>query len=452
MSSGLPNSNRDPATDAPASEAEQKAVETFTIDVSAGHRSEAASRRKRRAKKTREERKAAGSVPLEKKEPVAAKQDRIKPAAAPHYSPMSLGGRPSAAAATAETPVQEPTRRRRSPSWLVSLAVHAVILLLLSFFSLASLQQEDFGLWASTAPQEVVDEFVEIEIDPSVEFESLDTELPSELEEPGMASFGELSAESELSDLTSSASLASNNLGEWGSLFGDSGSGLSDLGAGSGGATTSFFGTQAKAGRIVFVIDNTGSMNYGGLETVIVELLKSVDAMDPRQQFYVLFFSDQVYPLFYPQSQTKFVRPTDRNKQMLRNWLNTVELCTGGVWQLTQSLNLAYELKPDVVYLLCDGRDWDRVRASYKVEAVKLLRTTPNPLGIPVHALGMGCKVDADRENLATVARVNSGTFREVEVTPALVEVARQRNRPYHIKGPGEVWGTKVPIRRTPSE
>lgn len=331
----------------------------------------------------------------------------------------------------------------------MSLAVHAVILLLLSFFSLATLQQEDLGLWASTAPREVVDEFAEFEAEPSVDLESLDAEMPAELNDPGMATFSDLSAESELADLSSNASLSSNNLGEWGSPFGESGIGLSDLGVGEGGATTSFFGTKSKARRVVFVIDNTGSMNYGGLETVIFELLKSVNAMDPRQQFYVLFFSDQVYPLFYPRSQMKFVPATKQNQQMLRDWLDTVELCTGGVWQLTQSLELAYKLEPDVVYLLCDGRDWDRVRASYKVEAVRHLRTTPNPRGIPVHTLGMGCQQDSDRENLAAVARVNSGTFREVEVTPAMIELANRRQRPYHNKGPGEIWGTKVPLRST---
>ncbi len=443
MTSGLPNSHREPGADAAASKAEQKAVETFTIDVSAGHQTAATSRRKRRAKKAGADR----TLP-EAKGPVGAKRNRAAPTAGPHFS----SERASQRSLDPDASAPEPTSRGGTPSWLVSLAVHAVILLLLSFFSLASLQQEDFGLWASTAPQEVVDEFVEIEIDPSVDFESLDTELPTELEDPGTASFGDLSAESELSDLSHSTMLAGDNLGEWGSLFGESGSGLGDLGEGAGGAMTSFFGTQARAGRIVFVIDNTGSMNYGGLETVIVELLKSVDSMSPRQQFYVLFFSDQVYPLFHPRSQTNFVRATEENKQMLRRWLDTVEICTGGVWQLTQSLTLAYELKPDVVYLLCDGRDWDLVRASYKVEAVRLLRTTANPLGIPVHTLGMGCKTDGDRENLATVARVNFGTFREVEVTPALVEIARQRNRPYHNKGPGEVWGTEVLNRKTLGE
>ena len=112
-------------------------------------------------------------------------------------------------------------------------------------------------------------------------------------------------------------------------------------------------------------------------------------------------------------------------------------------------MQAAYKLEPDVIYLLCDGRDWDRVRASHKVQAVKNLRRTPNPLGIPVHTLGMGCKSDFDRENLAAVARVNGGAFREVEVTPALVEVAQKRDRPYHIHGPGEVWGTNVSMRRS---
>ena len=49
MSSGLPNSDQEPAADAITSEVERKAVETFTLDVSAGNRTGAASRPKHRA-------------------------------------------------------------------------------------------------------------------------------------------------------------------------------------------------------------------------------------------------------------------------------------------------------------------------------------------------------------------------------------------------------------------
>ena len=435
MSPGLPNSKRDfAAIESLASDADTEAVETFTIEVSAGQRSGHGPRTRSRAPQ-----KSRGLAPVTVKAPAAPLT------ASPRVAPARKSTR--VVAESLELPTRVGT-----PPWLVSLVVHAAVLLALSFCTIATLQQEDLGLWASSAPREFVEEFPELQIDSSVELDELDAELPTELEDPGLASLGELSAEAALSEVSASGSLASDDLGEMGSLFGNEGNGLSDLGAGAGGATTSFFGTKAKARRIVFVIDNTGSMNYGGLETVFVELLKTVDAMDARQQFYVFFFSDQVYPMFFPQSQSTFVRATKENKQMLRDWLDSVEICTGGVWQLTQALHAAYKFEPDVVYLLCDGRGWDLVRASYKVEAVNRLKTEPNPQGIPVHTLGMGCKKDSNRENLASVARVNSGTFREVEVSPAMVEVARQRNRPYHVNGPGEVWGNEVLNRKALGE
>jgi von Willebrand factor type A domain len=444
MPSGLPNSKQDSAAiELSASDAEQKAVETFTIEVSAGHRTGKAPRPESRRRKKSGRLASPAVIAVGANERV-----QTDPAASSQVASKSIAHHPSRAA----DPVVELSRHSSTPPWLVSLVVHAAVLLVLSFCTLATLQREDLALWASSAPRdEFVEEFPEVKIDPSVELASLDTELPTELEDPGLASFGDLSAEAELSEVSASASLANNDLGEMGTLFGDSGNALSDLGAGEGGATTSFFGTKSKARRVVFVIDNTGSMDYGGLETVIVELLKSVDAMDARQQFYVFFFSDQVYPLFYPQSQATFVRATKQNKQLLREWLDSVEICTGGVWQLTQAMEAAYELRPDVVYLLADGRGWDLVRARYKVEAVEKMKSVPNASGIPVHTLGMGCKQDSDRENLASVARVNSGSFREVQVSPAMVEVAKQRNRPSHDwkSGPGKVWGTKVPAVRS---
>ncbi len=415
----------------------QDAVKTFTIEVSAGNSGDedtqppaAVSRLVRRLRK-----------PLKKKHRPTAPDS-------PHAitpKPVEKSRRGKKTKHPTAQPTDKSAARARTPSWLVSSAIHAGILLILSFLTLANLHQEDELIFATShVSNEVLDEFQEIEIDPTEEFEPVDTDVAAMIDDPGLAAFGELSSESALSDLMGEPSLASSDLDNFGSLFDESGNGLSEMGAGSGAPATSFFGTKAQAQRVVFVIDNTGSMNYGGLETVIAELLKSVDAMSPKQQFYVLFFSDQVYPLFYPHSQLNFVRANNKNKQLLSEWLNTVETCTGGVWQLTQALETAYELRPDVVYLLCDGRHWDLVRAAHKIKAVENLRSKPNLLGIPVHTLGMGCQEDADRENLATVAQVNSGTFHEVPVSPAMAQLAQQHGRPYHSHGPGEVWGTKV--------
>ncbi|MCH7751261.1 MAG: VWA domain-containing protein [Planctomycetes bacterium] len=442
MSSGLPNSDQEPNADAITSEAEQKAVETFTLDVSAGNRTGAAPRPKHRAKKTRaakslSAKKGASRAPLEVTAPAAAKHDRIRLAAAPHFSTKSAAGRPSDAGAVSfDTPAHEPTSRGRTPSWLVSLAVHAVILLLLSFFSLATFQQEDLGLWASTAPQEVVDEFAEFEIDPSLDLDSLDTESPLELEDPGMGSFGDLSAESQWSDVSSSTSLVSDNLGEWGSLFGKGGNGLSDLGAGSGGATTSFFGTQVKANRILFMLDNSGGMGREGkFETLVDELLKTVDSMQPKQQFYVIFYSDTVYPLFHPRSESGFVRATEPNKRRLREWLRTVELCMGNA--IDEAIAAAEVIRPETVLLLTDGE-------LFTTERKRSLLLDGSSRRYPIHTFGMGAEKSREyTEQLQLVAEANNGTYRAVQVSPEAVKLSRTSRRPYRSNrtGPGLVWG-----------
>ena len=291
-------------------------------------------------------------------------------------------GRP-AEAASSRFEILRHSVRNLSPLG-VSFLLHLVLLLLLSFYTLATLQSEpDLELLSSTDSTEEVVDFSEIEIDPTENLEEMSAELDSNQIDtddliPGQSSFSELTADSSFSDVTEGPGLVAEGLGDVGDLFGTDGQGLADLGQGTGKSSASFFGSRTKAQRIVYLIDNTGSMQYGGLETVISELLKSVDALDKKQQFYVLFFSDQVYPLFFPQSSPDYLRPTRENRQKLRNWLDTVECCTGGVWQLIQGLEMAGKMRPDVIFLLTDGRHWQMVRADYKVQGVQQLLTKAN--------------------------------------------------------------------------
>jgi len=336
------------------------------------------------------------------------------------------------------------------PSLGVSFLIHLALLLLLSFYTLATLQSKpDLELLADTSSADEMVDFSEIEIDPTENLEETSNEWDSNQIEtdditPGQSSFSELASESSFAKMADGPSLAADRLGDIGELFGEDGQGMSDLGLGTGKNSASFFGSRTKARRIVYLIDNTGSMRTGGLETVIGELLKSVAALNKNQQFYILFFSDQVYPLFFPQSSPNYLRPTKENLRNLRNWLNTIEFCTGGVWQLIQGLETAEKMRPDVIFLLSDGNAWRRVRADYKVRGVQQLLTTANANRIPIHTLGMGCQSDVDRENLAAVAKANSGIFREVRVRPDMVEQAKLKQRPYHNRGPGKIWGSKV--------
>ncbi len=69
--------------------------------------------------------------------------------------------------------------------------------------------------------------------------------------------------------------------------------------------STLFFGTEAKGNRFVFVVDNSSSMKGGRLEMAVAELVRTVEGLSPRQSFYVIFVSDQTYPMFYPQRGTQ---------------------------------------------------------------------------------------------------------------------------------------------------
>src|SRR5690606_31871810 len=117
------------------------------------------------------------------------------------------------------------------------------------------------------------------------------------------------------------------DIGQLDALPSDLGSLMADAGdAGSGKAggelgSAIFFGTRSEGNRFVFVVDNSSSMKNGRLEMATTELLKTVESLSPRQSFYVIFVSDQTYPMFYPEAMPQMLPATDDHKTRLKNWL-----------------------------------------------------------------------------------------------------------------------------------
>lgn len=324
---------------------------------------------------------------------------------------------------------------RKMPSLGVSFFLHLVLLLLLSFYTLATLKSEaDLWLHASVAPVKESVDFSEIEIVPTEslelvsESEDFQTKLPAELIDADRAAFGELSIDSALVDVPSDTGASANGLGDLGMLFGEDGLGMADLGMGQRGTVATFFGTRVEAKRILYMLDNSGSMQNGRLETMIFETIKSVGALTPKQHFYVIFYSDTVYPLFYPQPARQFVRATDKNKQRLRQWLGTVEMHSGNA--VVKAIEAAAATRPDVVYFLSDGgvnttKDGRKLRA--------LLDATGRRFSIHTFGMGTGNR-GKFAENMVNIAKANGGTFRAVDVPPAMQELAKKNPRAYHKK------------------
>ncbi|MEM6655305.1 MAG: hypothetical protein AAF596_05835, partial [Planctomycetota bacterium] len=147
------------------------------------------------------------------------------------------------------------------------------------------------------------------------------------------------------------------------------------------------------------------------------------------------FYSDQVYPMFFPEQVDRLVPATRENKQKLSAWLGTVEMCVGG--EVNDALELAAGMKPDTVFLLSDGD-------IYPTRVERIL--AEQGWGFVINTLGMTVAKPEHAQTLLAIAKAHNGLFFPVGVNPAAAQMARRRPVPYHnsTSGPGPVWGSEV--------
>lgn len=343
-------------------------------------------------------------------------------------------------------------RRRRLSAWSLSCVVHGVMFVALSLVTIAQIQPRDEMdlVMAPDALEELnlADHTLDADAAADAQVGELVSETSAQTIDPGTPTLGMEAGAGLVGELTDEFALVGGGgggaetgppggLGGSGGLFGNGTGGLSDYGTGLGGqATAQFFGTKIEGRRVVFVLDNSGSMQQGRLETVIAELTRCVESLTDEQEFYVVFYSDIAYPLFYPNPADNYIRPTERNKQRLAAWLDTVELCLGDA--VGDALAGAISIEPDTVFLLSDGRIQGEKKMSFLLQA--------GGGDFPIHTVGVGLSAGAavSRKNLQDIAAANNGDFREAEVPAEMRQLARDKPRPYHNKGPGPIWGRSV--------
>ena len=337
-------------------------------------------------------------------------------------------------------------RRALSPAWILSLGAHLAILAALVPMTFVVLSNDRTPLLASMfdAASEQLDqpEVAPIELVnyEEVVFPDAPQDTPAEIAASLADEFSPL--EPMDSDVDGQAASSLGQLSalptDVGTLMAGGGDGSSPaIGGGRRGAASdearlgkaSFFGTPAQANRIVFLVDNSGSMKQGRMETTVFELARSVESMSEKQEFYVVFYSDQAYPMFYPASVMQPLAATRENKQRLYRWLPTVELCSGG--KLIEAMDLAESLEPEVVFILSDGN----ITGTRTMERL----AQSNDRRFAIHTLGMGVAKPRDAQNLLAIAQANRGTFQMVRPLPAAVQSAKLR--PIRSNGAGVSWG-----------
>ena len=319
------------------------------------------------------------------------------------------------------------------PSWLVSLIFHVFLLLVLALFTFSNpdLQQEIFQ--TSSLEKEELEEIQEVEFE-NQEIEVIDaTSFDTPELDMGVADLGDITAPvtSVKSDVSAHESVEAVEVGQ---LFGSEGLGMAETGNGNG--ATTFFGVRTEGSHFMYVVDNSNSMSNGKFEHAVYELTTSIEQLSETSFFYIIFYSDAEYPLFYPNTVPRWVRATPENKHKVKYWLEEVHRClqTRGEGAMAHAM----KLRPDVIYLLGDGAFTDK--------AIPKTMELAGKVDVVINTLGFNMKPE-HAEDFERVAKTFGGNFRGVQVDPRFRDISKQKDRPKNNSRNGD-WGINLGKRK----
>ena len=178
---------------------------------------------------------------------------------------------------------------------------------------------------------------------------------------------------------------------------------------------TAFMGTRDEGMKIVFVIDASGSMfNNNAMEVAKGALMSSVQALDERQQFLIIFYDDEPHEIkLHNESKPTLTVASELNKTLARQKISGIQ--SGAGTNHLPPLEMALKMNPDVIFFLTDATDpplWPK-----DLEKIK----TTNAGRVRIHTIQFGLGQELDLESdlgnfLRKLARQNGGTYRYHDV------------------------------------
>ncbi|MEE9212077.1 MAG: hypothetical protein V3U29_05430 [Phycisphaeraceae bacterium] len=148
-----------------------------------------------------------------------------------------------------------------------------------------------------------------------------------------------------------------------------------------------FFGVRGGNARtIAYVVDASGSL-IDTLPDVIKELTRSINRLDERQRFTIIFFQANA-ALEVPVPKRGLKRATAQNKQKVIKWIDqsSHNIVPEGASSPIKALQLALKYKPDLIYILSDnitgaGRyEVDQRRLLAEIDKANTARTRINTI------------------------------------------------------------------------
>jgi hypothetical protein len=306
-------------------------------------------------------------------------------------------------------------KRLRPAGWVVSTAAHVVILLLLGLMTLSAPKPRDqlsFAGSTAEAAEPTVESFT-IEAFDAVPEDSQPAPAETALD---ISPVGEIAVSEVSLDLPAAPQTSMPN-----DLLSDRPSGMTSLAsAASGGGSpmkVQFAGIDGGGSHFVYLVDSSNSMK--NFNEARMELLRSVDSLQPDQRFYVVFYDqDPSYMrISDPQADEEAsVRATPANKLALRRWAMAVRQDKG--LSPVDVLRFSFELRPDVIFLLSDGQFSEKTEAVIKERNLQEnLFGESGPISIihtiryPGYQTGEAQKAEVQ---MRRIAEANGGQYRNV--------------------------------------
>jgi hypothetical protein len=144
-------------------------------------------------------------------------------------------------------------------------------------------------------------------------------------------------------------------------------------------------------------------MRGAPFQRLLRELQESITRLPPHAQFYVVFFNENVFPLYWPQSVATTVPAITSNKARLQTWMSRVS--PEGETYAFEAINMAFNVNPDTIFLLTDGAFDDEMQVMAAFKSMGQQR----PISVHTVSIGRSSFV------LQQIAGMNRGLYREVE-------------------------------------
>ncbi|MEX0701136.1 MAG: hypothetical protein WD069_03495 [Planctomycetales bacterium] len=163
-----------------------------------------------------------------------------------------------------------------------------------------------------------------------------------------------------------------------------------------------FMGISDKATRVVYVLDRSSSMAGLRLQVAKTELLASLATLQRNQQFQVIFYNTEPLVMRLDDQQDALYLATDINRTKTRQYVNGIvaDLGTNDL----PAIRRALRFQPEVIFLLTDGEglgaaDLNEIRQA-------------NRSGARIHCVKFGNGPElVGGGDLERLARQNEGTY-----------------------------------------